>query len=184
MNLLAVDPGVDNPAFALFRHSQLMVARRVQLQDVLASLGPVDRCEFVANQILTDVVSAMGAWPQLDALVVEQPQFYRASKSKGDPNKLALLVLVCGSMAAAVRAQFGRHVRIESYYPAEWAGQIPKSTKAKQAWKSPRGRLIRGQLSEAEFAAVQDTHDAVDAVGIGLRFLDRLIPPHVYPGAR
>lgn len=175
--LLAVDPGVDNPAFAYFVDAILVIARRVAIPESLAALGPVDRCEQIARRICAAVAGPA------DALVIEQPQFYRASRSKGDPNKLALLVLVNGAVAALARQTWGSNISVDSPYPAQWAGQIPKSTKKGEAWKSPRGRLIRGQISHAEFIVCENNHDSVDAVGLGLWKLGRLFPASVYPGA-
>jgi hypothetical protein len=51
------------------------------------------------------------------------------------------------------------------------------------AWGTPRGTLIAESLTTVERTIVHDQHDEIDAVGIGLWKLGRLVTRRVFPGA-
>ena len=110
-------------------------------------------------------------------LVIEWPQVYRAGKSKGDPADLLPLVGVGMCLAGLLHPG-----AIKSPTPAEWIGQLPKSTTG-DPWASARGQRIGSRLSDVERGRVVPSHDAVDAVGIGLYCLGRLERRRVFPGA-
>lgn len=111
----------------------------------------------------------------ISLIVAEWPQVYRASRSKGNPNDLIGLAGIIGSLAGRL------DVPVRTYTPAEWIGQCPKATTG-DALESPRGRRVWGALDDTERAAVVVSHDSVDAVGIGLHHLDRLVR-RLYPGS-
>jgi len=92
---------------------------------------------------------------ETDTLAIEVPtQWARSSSSS-----ILLLSERVGRIISAVRA--GDVVRL---YPSQWKGSTPKAI--------CRDR-IRRVLSEAEVARITGTHDAWDAVGIGLVALGR-----------
>ena len=162
MLLLALDPGIVHPACALFQEGVLVRASRVKLPGALAKLDPLARELGVAQCIL--------AWlggVRPDVLVVERPQIYRASKSPGDPNDLLSLAALNAAVGALVQAP-----TCKSYLPREWAGTTQK-TKTGDPWLSMRGQRVHKRLSEVELATVVPSHDAVDAIGIGLHHLGR-----------
>lgn len=180
--LLAVDPGVRKPAAALFSSAGvLQCAQRVRVPDAYHALPRGERDRQVAKLVVAWYRASVppygapgwgtSAWPT-PLLVIEYPQWYRASRSKGDPNDLGPLVGVGVGVGAILDAQ------IVAYLPAEWC-KLPKSDTG-DPWASPRGALIRGRLSEAERLCVQATHDAIDAVGLGLHHLGRL--GRAFPG--
>jgi hypothetical protein len=175
--LLAVDPGLKYPAAAAFNCGVLLAASRVRLPRELADLDGVDRgerCRQVAEHVCAWAVGAFGgALPEL--VVCEFPQIYTREKSKGDPNT-SLVPLAGIDVAIAARLC----VRVVAPYPGEWVGQIPKATSG-PAWVSVRGRIIRSRLLPGEFERIEETHDAVDSVGVGKWILGML--GKTFPGA-
>lgn len=102
------------------------------------------------------------AWVGIE-FVVEMPQIYRASRSKGDPNDLLGLAVQCGHCEAIAHEMRGTVVR---YRPREWKGQTPKEI------HHPR---LRQQLQPDEMKlALLNTyppgqeHNKWDAIGLGL----------------
>ncbi len=171
-DLLAVDPGLRNPAAAFFRAGRLVAASRVQVPAALAKLEIGERSLAVARLIATWFAEQLplNSWPVDLRIAYEHPQVYQRPKSKGDPNDLLPLagvgMCVVGLLGAVV-------VEVHSPTPAEWIGQIPKSTTG-DPWESARGKKIGRRLDDVERAAVVTSHDAIDAAGIGLHVLGRL----------
>lgn len=192
--LLALDPGMCSPGVALFQGDVLFRAGRVIAPSGLAALAPGKRWLEVAKLIVAWAGEHVPPFVPVAQIVFELPQWYRASKSKGDPNDL---VGVAG-VAANVTGLFGLAVpEVFSPTPAEWIGQLSKvcptcKGKAKKkckdclgsAWETPRGRRIRSRLTGAELALVPDQNDAIDAVGLGLFQLGRLAPRSVFSNGR
>lgn len=195
--ILAVDPGLIAPACALFRDGVLVVAGPVKIPRALAKLDLIERCREVAKLIRVWYVSnsedeSVAADADLEGrheeagkirrnatlhLVVERPQIYRASKSKGDPNDLPPMVGIDAALATLLDCP------VTSYLPREWIGGTSK-VETGDPWKSPRGARVWDRLSAEERGRVVDvTHDTVDSLGIGLRYLGRFTPRSVYPGA-
>lgn len=202
--LLAIDPGMNSPGYAVFMLSgglyPLFGADRVTVPAAWSELEPGHRWLEVAHEIVTRIQDKV-APSSITQVVFEKPQWYQRSKSKGDPNDL---VGVAGVAAAVCGILAGRHhLDVFSPTPAEWIGQLPKvcpvckgkkstmSLKRKRvktvcgtchgsAWETPRGRFIRSRLTPAELALVPDQNDAIDAVGIGLWKLGRLQPRTVF----
>lgn len=171
--LLALDPGILYPAYALFGGGELVSASRVSLPGKLKKLNMAERVRHIGN-LLYDAVSEYV--DEIDVLVYEVPQIYRREKSKGDPNDLIPLALVSGYLS-------GRYPETEvvGRKPREWCGQLPKATRG-DPWASARGELVASRLDAAERLCVVSSHDAIDAVGIGLHHLDRL-HYHAFAGA-
>lgn len=169
--LLALDPSVRSPGMALFRNDVLSSAGRLTIK---RSKIPGIACSdgqwwlTVAHDILKWVGPVA-----VRTLVFEKPQIYTAYKSKGDPNDLVGLAGVAAAVAGMLR--WHGPLEVFSPTPAEWIGQLPKTTRG-SAKESPRAKRILSRLSPAELALVPDQHDAIDAVGIGLWCLGRLTP--------
>jgi hypothetical protein len=173
----AFDPGTDHPALALFDRGRLVTAERVRVPGKIAKLETGERCRRIVDLVVDHAILKLGAHGLAPpaALVYELPQFYGVGKSKGNPNKLALLALLCGGLANVM------HVPVRSPTPHDWIGTIEKYTSG-DPWISPRGKIIAQRLNLlGELAAVQATHDAIDAAGIGLWALGRL--GRVFPGS-
>ncbi len=174
MTLLAVDPGLRNPAWAYFIEGVLMRAQRTKIPASLVKLPVGQRCLEVAKLIRADYfANAPSTW--VTELVIEYPQIYTARKSKGDPNDLLPLVGVGMALAGML------DVPVISPTPAQWIGQVAKATTG-DPLASPRGARIWGRLSEIERSNVVVSHDSIDAVGIALWRLGRLEKRRVLPG--
>lgn len=167
--LFAVDPGLRYPAGALFINDVLVRASRVPIPKGITTKTPImERCRAISRALL----DYAGCTP--DELVVEYPQIYTRDKSKGDPNNLVPLAVIGGCLSAMLP-----NARVISPQPREWTGNIPK-TEEGNPWDSPRGRRIHSRLTAAEIATVTASHDAVDAIGIGLFALGRFERRRVY----
>lgn len=170
-DLFAVDPSVVAPGVALFRGGKLVSAERVKLDPDIAELELGERCQRVASALIRWGMS-FNMEPR--TLVFEWPQSYYG-KGKGDQNDLFGLVgvgmAVAGQLGVALTAR-QIALTIHTPTPADWTGQVPKS-KAGDPWASPRGLRIKSRLSAEEIAAVVPSHDAIDAVGLGLWRLGR-----------
>ena len=165
--LVAFDPGVDHPAAAVFLDGELRAASRVRVPGAIDSLEVGERCRQIALLVREWVMTQTGGVKPSN-FVYELMQILRVGKSKGDPNKLVPLVALAGNVSGYLDAP------ALAYQPGEWSGGIKKSTKAGEAWTSPRGKLIWRLLRETERPRVESTHDAVDSVGIGMKALGRL----------
>jgi len=172
MRLLAVDPSVRSVGLAEFHNGELWHCWRVISQPS----NSIDSEGARWLRVSRDVIRSTDTLP--DTIVYERPQIYRASKSKGDPNDLLGLVGV-GASVAALLATTNPNLEIQTPTPAEWIGQIPKTTRG-SALKSPRAQRILGRLLASERALVPDQHDVIDAVGLGLHVLGRLGVRRVY----
>jgi hypothetical protein len=167
MTLLALDPGLVHPAAALFVEGRLICASRIRVDSAWKTLDIGERCRRVAQNVhLWARGYGLGACGRL---VVEWPQVYRAGRAKGDPNDLLPLVGVAMCLAGTLRAE-----QVQALRPAEWIGQLPKFTTG-DPLTSPRGRLIWSILDDAERGGVTVSHDSLDAVGLGLFALGRLV---------
>jgi hypothetical protein len=103
-------------------------------------------------------------------VVIERPQVYLASKSKGDPNDLITLAIQVGRYWEQYE-RAGDSVR--TFLPREWKGQVPKDIQA--------GRIL-AKLSAQEQDVVANYgrmvnkgkhHNMMDAIGLGLFALGR-----------
>lgn len=171
-DLLAVDPSIRSPGAALFRAGKLVAAARIKFS-IDTKLNDAERCLAAADAV-AQWANQIGAKP--DAIAFEWPQVYTAAKSKGNPNDLIPMAGVDLALATGFTiAAAMRKVRLQllSCKPAEWIGQLPKTTRG-SAKSSPRAARIMSRLDPGELSVVPDQHDAIDAIGIGLHFLGRL----------
>lgn len=172
--MLALDPGLRNPAIAVFVDGTVHRAARVKIPGATHKIKDrAMRSAKVAELIFNDLRD--GPERDVELVVLEWPQVYRAGRSKGDPNDLLPLVGISMYLCGLIG------VPMQSYLPRDWAGGSQKSTTG-DPLVSPRGRMIWNLLSGAERDVVDVSHDALDAVGIGLHYLGRG-PRRVYPGA-
>src|SRR5262245_29015263 len=105
--------------------------------------------------------------PQVDYhnIVIEIPQVYLGSKSKGNPNDLIRLAYAAGCLV-------GDRLGVETVWPRQWKGTIKKEAML---------RRILSKLTPFELGMLQGLglppskeHNVTDAVGIGLWKLGRL----------
>jgi hypothetical protein len=174
-DLLAVDPSIVSPGAALFRDGILIAAGRVKVVKTPKEMDRLMRALSVADVIASWYTERSGGGIA-QQLAFEWPQIYADGKGKGDPNGLLAMVAVNAALLTAMfvmGATRGVQVSATTYKPADWIGQLPKTTRGK-ASASPRAQRIYSRLSDNELAQVPDQHDAIDAVGIGLHHLGRL----------
>jgi hypothetical protein len=172
--LLSLDPGLNDPAIALFKEGVLVYASRVKVEKAWTKLNMAERCRQVAYRI-AEVGTKQGF--NITEMCTEYPQVYKLGKSKGNPNQLLPMVGILVGVASLL------DVNVTSYLPAEWlSGQCPKAEEG-NAWDSPRGRRIKEALSIKEIGSIILSHDALDATGVGLFHLGRFKPRRVYPGS-
>ncbi len=161
MNLLALDPGLRNPAVAAFAGGRLVHASRVKVPAATHKL-PLGKRVREVSRLVREHAAKHGPF---DELVSEWPRCYR--RMKGDPADLFPLAGIGGHVAGAL------DVEVDFPTAPDWIGNLPKNEKG-DPLGSPRGRLIWSCLDEAERACVVLSHDALDAVGVGLFKLGRL----------
>ncbi len=167
-HFLAVDPGIRYPAAAIFdEDKKLLAASRVKLPGAVSRLDMGERCREV-GRLIAIWTSEHVNLELIGGICIEWPQIYTASKSKGDPNNLTPLA----GVGVAVATIF-HDATVVSPVPREWIGQVPKSEDG-DPWASPRGQKIRRRLTPDEIECIVISHDAIDAVGLGLWALGRL----------
>lgn len=186
VEIVALDPSLRRPGVAVFRAGMLIAS------DAIGQDNSDTGKEVLGDRITRNAQSVVrwildhSTLPRV--LVVEWPQVYAAVKSKGDPNDLLAVAGVgaaVSTMLAVCVANNARGVALDVRYisPADWCGQLPKIEKQSEVWNSPRTRRIVSRLSRQEKEVVTMRHDAIDAIGIGLHVLGRMIPTRIFPGA-
>lgn len=189
-SFIALDPAFGKTSAAGLTYWREGVLRRCDAvrppPNRVAPASRGDQCQVMISAI----IGKLAQWGALEAgaIVYEWPQVYRAARAPGDPNDLLGLVAVAAGVASQLEAlaaeRNGRDgsLLILSPTPAQWAGQLPK-TKTGDPWLSLRGQRVASRLSPAERALVPKSHDAIDAVGIGLWAVGRFEPRRVFDGA-
>lgn len=173
--ILAIDPGIRHFGAALFGGVGQMTLHRAALIRNPVKEGNDLAVAFAACEALIRWLGERTVIAGIHTVVVEIPRVYPAARQKGDQNDLIALSGVAYALSCALVAAEKR-VR---YFPREWKGTIDGDTMI--------GR-IEARLTAAEHAAIEACpkslrHNVVDAIGIGLKFVDRLEPRRVLPGA-
>lgn len=182
-DVLALDPSITRVGLALYRDEELITSTTVK-----GTLGT--KADVLARVLQISLDTArwlMEVECRPDVLVAEWPQIYTRDKSKGDPNDSVPLAGVCGCLAGIIRLHpclrtLRGELECVSYLPGEWAGRVPKDETVKGCKSSPRALKIVSRLTPAE-RVVWDAikyHDAIDAVGIGLKYLGRFERQRVF----
>jgi hypothetical protein len=162
--LLAIDPGLRGCGVACFRDTGPAEGIAELLRAGYAAGSP----NAVRSEAWLTTVRAVKEFVGSDRvteLVVELPQVYRFSRSKGDPNDLIQLAAVVGALCEAFAPAQQR-----IYLPAEWKGQVSKDV----LWERACKRLTPEE--EGRVVCRQKTllHNARDAVVLGLQALGRM----------
>lgn len=193
--LLAVDPSLRAAGAALYRGGQLSGTCFFPCVDC-GGEGRVRDCETCSQpsgeralrmaQEIAGWVAQMRAKPT--AMAAEWPRIYRGHKSKADPNTqigMAGVVSAVAGILAMHAAVDNRALELRTYLPSDWIGNLPKSKVKSRIKTSTRAKRILSRLEGDELRVWDelDTHDEVDAVGIGLHHLGRLHRRRVLPGA-
>jgi hypothetical protein len=149
MNLLAIDPGRCT-GYARYVDGQLRECGVTTVDDLQ---GPA----------FTLILSKM-----VGALVIEIPQVYRASMSKGDPNDLIKVAIEAGRWIE--RAKLAG-MDVTCTLPNEWKGQVPKAIHHKRAEST---LTASERMNLPATLCESKRHNAMDAVALGLWRLARL----------
>lgn len=144
-DLISVDPGVNNCGIATFNKGVLN----------FAILKPTAK-------LLLNLKMAPAAYLNIPC-VIEVPQIYRASRSKGDPNDLLNLAIVVGRI-------YERCEGATLIKPRTWKGTVKKEVMLKRILS----KLSQEELDKLPKLCKSQLHNVIDAVGIGLHALGRL----------
>jgi hypothetical protein len=159
MRLLAVDPGVRSIGWAEFELWH--VAPRLLSCGLARSAESADLDAFRAMA---------GALPGCPMQVVERPQIYQQSRSKGDPEDLARILILCGMLAQRTYAT-------QLVLPRTWKGTIKKTAKIGDYVVHRRNKAVLGAyLPPAAEVPRSLAHNVADAVGLGLWWLRQNAP--------
>jgi hypothetical protein len=147
--LLAIDPG-NSTGWAVYAHGRLV--------ECGATNPDKQGCRalwWLAQGAVTEFVG-------------EQPQIYRNSRAKGDPNDLIPVAMNLGRWVE--RASLAGVRTIKLHLPNEWKGTIPKDVHHRRILPKlhVEERAVLPQL------AAKPAGDMMDAVALGLFHLGRV----------
>lgn len=154
--IISVDPGANLVGAAAWDNGKLQSAMLARGKSALE-----------LAQVIHAWVLDMYVFSTSLVVVVERPQVYPRSRTKGDPNDLITLALVAGMVAGKLDPAAVVEVK-----PREWKGQVPKDAMIER---------IKRTLPLEEYRVVAQVlcpprlkHNVWDAVGLGLWYLKRL----------
>lgn len=152
--LLCIDPGVRGCGVAEFVGGELKRAGY--------ALGkPTGRDYSVYSYLADSVVHWWGMQTvAVDRVIIEYPVVYPKSDQQKNPND----VLDVAAAGSAVASRF-RHSDVESVFPRDWKGQVPKDVMLDRI---KRALHLEGWSERIQKTNKSDTEDILDACGIGL----------------
>lgn len=156
-SLVSIDPGLNSCGVAVWSNE---LPGNPLLWAALARNHGSTRRTMIES--VYDELAVQGYTP--DRLVIEVPQVYVRTRSKGDPNDLIQLALVVGGFECTFRGA------VFLTKPAEWKHQVPKPIMQERILK----RLSDDEKSHVTKAPKSLMHNVWDSVGIGLARLGRL----------
>ena len=172
--VLAVDPSINSCGVAIFKSGKLMNIDTIKAPKGLKDEDIMYRCLRISQSVVAWLVD-LRMTPT--TLVVEWPQIYPGPGRK-NPNNLFGLAGVNGCIAGMLSTSLAidnQPFQVISALPREWAKRQPK-TKSGDAKLSVRARGIYRRLDSLErvhWDVKKLSHDAIDALGIGLFALGR-----------
>ena len=162
MRLVAIDPSLRATGWAVFDNGALTSCGIVKTS---AGMRPAEVAHEVAQRLSQVIGSA-------DAAVIEMPQAYRASRSRGDPKDVLAVATVAGACAA-----LSPHAEYVS--PHDWKGTVPKTNRLclyivhrRNVRALDPASLARYERSLAAWAESL-RHNIADAVGLGVFWMKR-----------
>lgn len=155
--VISVDPGLRKCGVAYFTPSGAMTSALTVNNDpsVRDVRGPRAWAEMARNTLKYRTSH--------DLLVIETMQVDARTRGKEKD-----LLEVQGVVGAIVGYALGMGMTVISYTPRQWKGSLPKNVM--------HARFKQGVLSKKELGSIHSkaTHDALDAIGIGLHYFNRL----------
>jgi hypothetical protein len=160
--VITIDPNLRGCGVATWFKGKLMSANYVKNS---REIGRGYEVAVLMGSLVGGHIGLKGVWI-CGPVVIEHPRFYGSTHQKGDPND----TLDCGIIGATCALALRNYGPVESVFPSDWKGQLPKQKMLTRIWE---------KLSDEEKAVVQktnksDTEDILDAIGIGLWKLNRL----------
>ena len=155
MKLLAVDPGVRCCGWALFQDTILEDCGLVRI--MAKDYSDISAFRTMANN-----------FPRADWLAIEVPRIYERRKSKGDPEDILRLAILCGVLIGRWPSS-----KIQAIRPRDWKGTIAKARITDYVIHLRNLEALRGR-GFSRYVAAMDAipkslaHNVADAVGIGL----------------
>lgn len=184
--LLALDPSITSCGVALFRAGRLCSATTIKQAKGAATNSALTRC-LDMSEIAAAWALDLIAWDAhaLD-LCAEWPVIYAPGKGKPAPSKGLPGLSGVATGVAALMARAHPTLTTSCYTPREWTqGTKKEGPNGKlSSWrKSTRyhriDKRMQGMVEFSIWQAQVKTHDAMDAVGIGLYHLGRFDPVRV-----
>ncbi len=172
---LAIDPSISACGVALFEDERLTHAATIEHDTTKDSIGA--RCASMGQLVLGWLARVRA--PQPERVVAEWPRIRRESgKTRNDRNDLPGLAGVASYIAGALAVSAsisGGSCEFVSYFPGDWTAQVSKSLLVGERFTNARALRIASRLDSEELLVYQGvpTHDAIDAIGIGLHDLGR-----------
>lgn len=118
----------------------------------------------------------VGRWNEIPAggvgvtVVIERPQIYRASRSKGDPNDMGKLFWIAGEIAGRARAEGSTVGKFEDHpNPRDWKGQVDKDVMIERILR--KLPPIEREVLDMVRCGTEARKNIVDAIGIGAWWL-------------
>ena len=156
--LVSIDPSLRGTGIAWWMDGELV---DVTLESVRGAT--TRRAWGKCGREIAASLETSSHWPQ--DVVCEIPQIYK--QSPGDPNDLVAVTLVAGALCARFT-----DANITTVVPSEWKGQVPKSAhhpRIMRALREPEKAI----LDIAQRKAGEAFHNVMDAVGLGLWYLNK-----------
>jgi len=156
---IAIDPGTRSLGWALFDDHLIGagVVRAQGLDDMLKRLR-----DFAPPLITGD-----------RDVVIEIPQIYRASKSKGDPNDLIPVAIVAGAVGVMLR---GPTASVRMFTPHVWKGSVPKPIVHSRVFAVLNDQELENLAFARDRTPKGSQLDLLDAVSIGIWHQGRMSP--------
>lgn len=156
--VIAVDPG-RNSGVAKFEDGKLSKVALVHNEDLAVSLD--------------DMVSEAEEGTEV-LIIVEVPQVYNVTKSKGNPNDLIKLAMTAGCPITIADLWDAEVLEVKPY---EWKGQLPKEVvqqRVERILTIEEKAVLERDLRSCESPVPKHLwHNVYDAIGIGLGQVDR-----------
>jgi Holliday junction resolvasome RuvABC endonuclease subunit len=159
--ILCIDPGLRGVGMAVFRDDGEVEAAQYVKNPVMTGRG-YQAHVALARELMKHVIFD---W-NISYALVEHPRVY-PGMPKTDLNDLLDVVAV----GAAVTAQlWTRAIEVETVFPSEWKGNVPKPTMLQRI----REKLSADERARCVWTNKSDNEDVLDAIGIGLWHHKRL----------
>ncbi len=185
--LLALDPSIVSCGVALFRDGRLCAATTIKQNRGAAQFNALTRCALMSGNVRAWVaVQEFRIKELVESMCAEWPVIYPPGKGKPAPSKSLPGLSGVATGVAALLARAHPSLATYCYTPREWTQGTKKegpSGTLKDWRQSTRYRRIDKRIDHVVafsiWQAQVKTHDAMDAVGIGLYHLGRFDPVRI-----